>query len=68
MHDITDDVKAIRNDLSDIKVDVARNTVSLEHHIARTDVAERRLEKLEMVFISLAVIGVLGGVIKLLIS
>jgi len=69
MHeDIRDDVKAIRSDISEIKTSVAINTTSLVHHMARTEVNERRLEKLEYCLIGLAVVAVLGGVVKLLIS
>ncbi len=68
MQEIKDDLKAIRADLSDVKRDVAVNTVSLTNHMSRTEVNERRLEKLEYVLIGLAAVSVLGGVIKLLIS
>lgn len=68
MDEIKEDLKAIRADVSDIKTNVAVNTVSLIHHMARTEVNERRLEKLEYVLIGLAAVGVLGGVIKLLIG
>lgn len=68
MQEIKDDLKAIRSDVSNIRLDVARNTLSLEHHMARTEASERRLEKLEYLFMTLAAVGVLGGVIKLLIS
>ena len=63
-----EDIKAIRNDISEIKTTLAVNTVSLTTHMERTVINERRLEKLEYVLISLAAVGVLGGVIKLLIS
>lgn len=69
MHDseIKEDLKAIRSDVSEIKTTLAVNTESLIQHMRRTEVSERRLEKLEYVFVGLAVVGVLGGVIKLLI-
>lgn len=63
-----EDIKAIRSDISEIKTLVAVNTVSLTAHMERTVINERRLEKLESVLIGLAVVAVLGGVIKLLIS
>lgn len=68
MQEIKDDLKAIRADMSDVKRDVAVNTVSLTNHMERTVINERRLEKLEYVLIGIAAVGVLGGVIKLLIS
>jgi hypothetical protein len=37
----------IRKDISDIKVILERNTVSLEEHMRRTEIAEERLEKVE---------------------
>lgn len=37
MQEIKEDLKTIKHDLTEIKVNVARNTVSLEHHISRTD-------------------------------
>lgn len=67
MQEIKDDLKAIRSDVSDIKVTMAVNTKSLEHHVARTDAAERRLEKVEFVLISGFVITVLGGIIKMFV-
>jgi len=68
MQELKDDLKIIKKDLSEIKTTLAVNTESLIHHVKRTDTAERRLEKLESTFIGLAVVAVLGGIIKLLIS
>lgn len=68
MQEIKDELRNIREKVESIDKNVAVNTVSLDNHMRRTEVAERRLEKLETVFISLAVLGVLGGIIKLLIS
>jgi len=68
MQEIKEDLKAIRADINDIKVTTAINTVSLTAHMSRTEINERRLEKLEYVLIGIAAVGVLGGVIKLLIS
>lgn len=69
MHDdIKEDVKAIRADVNEIRVLTAVNTVSLTNHMERTVINERRLEKLEYLLIALAIVAVLGGVVKLLIS
>ncbi len=68
MQEVKESLKAIQGDINTIKVDVAKNTVSLEHHVKRTDISERRLERLEQLLIALAVVSVLGGIIKLLIS
>ncbi len=68
MNEIKDDLKAIRIDLSGIKVDVAKNTVSLENHMYRTTLAEKRISYLERIFMGLAAVAVLGGIIKLIIA
>jgi hypothetical protein len=36
-----------RKEISDIRVTLERNTVSLEEHIKRTEIAEERIDKLE---------------------
>lgn len=63
-----EDLKAIRNDLNTIKVDIAGMKVDVHHHIKRSDATDQRLLYLERAFITLAVVAVLGGVVKLLIS
>lgn len=63
-----EDIKAIRGDLNEIKVDIAGMKVDIHHHIKRSDAADQRLLYLERAFITLAIVAVLGGVIKLLIS
>lgn len=68
MQEIKDDLKAIRSDVSAIKVDIAKNTVSLENHIRRTDVSEKRLEKLEYSLIGLLITVVGAALVKWLIS
>lgn len=68
MQEIKDDLKILRADVSEIKVTMAVNTKSLEHHVARTDAAERRLEKVEFILITGFVLTVLAGVAKLFIS
>lgn len=68
MQEIKNDLKAIREDISDIKTDVAKNTIALDHHIKRTDVSERRLEKLEYSLIGLLVTVIGAALIKLVIG
>jgi hypothetical protein len=68
MQEIRDELRKISRDVADIKINVAVNTVSLEHHIARSDASERRIEKIEHLLMGLAVVGILGGLIKLLVS
>jgi hypothetical protein len=64
MQEIKDDLRAIRADISEIKIDVARNTESLDHHIKRTDLLERIL----LIIIGAIVTGFLGIVVKVLVS
>lgn len=45
--DLVATLKEIHLDVKEIKPQVIRNTVSLEHHIKRTDLAEQRITKLE---------------------
>lgn len=41
------DIKGIKTDVADIKVNVAINTTDVAHHIKRTDAAEQRIVWLE---------------------
>lgn len=66
MQEIKDDLKAIRTDVNSIKTDIAKNTLSLEHHMARTEASEARITFLERACISLLFVAVIGGIIKLL--
>lgn len=59
MEEIKQDLKEIKVDIADIKIDVAKNTISLEHHIKRTDMLQHLVTAL--------VIAIIGGIIKLLI-
>lgn len=68
MQEIKDDLKAIRADVNEIRILTAVNTVSLTTHMERTVINERRLEKLEYLLIALAIVTVLGGVVKVLIG
>jgi hypothetical protein len=45
--DMTDDVKEIKQELRIISDTLIRNTASLEIHVARTDLAEKRLDHIE---------------------
>lgn len=62
MQEIKEDLKEILRSIHSIEIDVAKNTKDLEHHIKRSDAADRRIEKLEYLLISLGVVGVLGGI------
>lgn len=67
MQEIKEDLAIIKRDLTDIKVTLAVNTESLIHHVKRTETAERRLEKLEYMLIGLGVLGVIGGLCRILL-
>lgn len=47
MEEIKQDLKAIRTDLAELKREVGINTVSLVHHMRRSDLSEQRLGKIE---------------------
>jgi DNA repair ATPase RecN len=47
LEDVKDSVDKMQNDIADIKLSVARNTDSLDHHIRRTDLNEQRLKHIE---------------------
>jgi hypothetical protein len=75
MQEIRDDLKAIRQklDVVDDKIStidkyVAINTQSLSTHIARTEANEHRILYLERIYMGLAAVGILGGIIKLIIA
>lgn len=68
MDQLNQDIRTIKEDISEIKTTLAVNTKSLEHHIARTDASERRIEKVEFILITGFIVTVLGGVAKLLID
>lgn len=59
MQEIKEDLKAIKSDVNSIKLDVARNTVSLEHHVKRTDLLQNLVVAL--------ILCVVGACFKLLI-
>lgn len=45
--DLKQDVKEIKADISEIKTCVVSNTVSLDHHMRRTELNETRIKNLE---------------------
>lgn len=47
MDEFRADIKEIKSDISEIKRDTAINTVSLLEHIKRTELAEKRLDRVE---------------------
>ena len=47
LEDIKDSVDRVEDDINSIKLQVARNSDSLDWHIKRTDLAEQRLKVIE---------------------
>ena len=47
LQEMSQDVKIISKEVSDIKVDTAVNTHSLKEHMRRTEASEKRIERLE---------------------
>lgn len=66
--EIREDLKIIKADVSEIKVTLAVNTKSLETHMLRTEMSERRIEKLEYVLIGLLATAIGAAVIKAFIG
>lgn len=66
--EIKNDLKDIKSDLVFIRVEVAKNSISLDNHMKRTEINERRLEKLEYALIGLLVTVVGACLVKWLIA
>jgi len=47
LKEIQDNVKIIRNEVMDLKIEQAKNSVVLQEHIRRTEANEKRIQKLE---------------------
>lgn len=47
MEELKQDVKEIRKEIRDVSITLARNTASLEIHIARTNANEDRIAQVE---------------------
>lgn len=62
--EIRGSLKDIKDDLTFLKVETAKNTVSLDTHMRRTAASEARITYLERIFMGLTAVAVLGGVIK----
>lgn len=68
MQEIKNDLKEIKNELVFIRVETAKNSISLTQHMERTAINERRLEKLEYTLLGLLVTVVGAAIVKWLIS
>jgi hypothetical protein len=68
MQDLKQDLKEIKNELVFIRVETSKNSVSLENHMKRTEINERRLEKLEYTLLGLLITVVGAALVKWLIS
>lgn len=62
-----DDMKLIKEELRKISETLARNTLALEHHMSRTLLNEKRIEKVENWILGILTTGVLGLIGKLLL-
>lgn len=63
-----EEIKAIRDSQHRTEVVLTRMESDVANHIKRTDLAEVRISRIESALIGLAVVAVLGGVIKLLLG
>lgn len=67
IHEIRDDIKDIKKDVEAIKLLDVKQNASLEAHMQRTELNEKRIEKLEdykwLVIIITAPLTVLGALI-----
>lgn len=66
-----DDLKDIKEELKTISETLVRNTATLEVHVARTHIAEKRLDALETFnrwWIGLMVSGILAVAMKLMLK
>jgi hypothetical protein len=57
---LREEITAMRRDLVEIKVTIARNTLSIEHHIKRTDLLEGQVNNFWTKALSVG--GVLSGI------
>lgn len=68
MNEIKQDLKDIKTDILEIKITTAANTASLEAHMSRTELNERRVEKLEKWHFGLLATILAAIIIKALIG
>jgi 3-keto-L-gulonate-6-phosphate decarboxylase len=47
LHELKDDVKSVKSDISDINITVAKQHVSLDEHMRRTEVNEKSIQHLK---------------------
>jgi hypothetical protein len=67
LKELRQDVKEIRKDVKAIASHTARNTTSLEVHMARTEANEKRLDLVEKVLLGIVLSGGVAVFIKLFI-
>lgn len=63
-----DDIQSIRESQHRTEINIAEIKKDLGAHMARTEANEERIIYLERIFIGLASVAVLGGIVKVLIS
>jgi predicted methyltransferase len=66
-NEIKQDVKDIKKDVTSIKEDIARNTVSLETHMKRTELNEDRIQKMEYFMLG-GLMAIIVACLKLLVN
>lgn len=69
LEDVKESMNKVQEDISSIKIDVAKNTYSLDHHIKRTELNEERISKIEerltvgyILKLSLAAVSGIGAI------
>lgn len=70
MQEIRADLKEIKADVKALNIQVAKNTVSLDLHMARTEASELRITKVENWLLGLMttiVLSVFGIILKLVL-
>lgn len=68
MNNHNEQLQRIEDKLTSVQLDVARNTISLDVHMKRTEASEVRITYLERVFMGITAAAVLGGLVKLLVG
>lgn len=63
-----DEIKAIQASQHRTEVVLTRMESDVKHHITRTEINERRVEKLEYIFIGLGTTGIFGAIITALVK
>lgn len=60
MNEIKEDLREIKKEIKTIHETVIKNTVSLDHHMARTSANEKRIRQVEVWLIGMLGSGLVG--------